>query len=177
MKSNATIATLLLVVGVVATATLACDRKGVHVPGDITGGWIGETLGGRQVGPHTMSPPGGNTRFVQRSALIALPPSTQFDITGFLQEASVSGPGPTAGGQMKVNGHVVTVPDQTIVILPANALSWQELFAQAPPPYGPTQSGLAMADVPSPLTTWEAHVIGNRVPAAAGGDQYIAGLI
>ena len=34
-----------------------------------------------------------------------------------------------------------------------------------------------MADVPSPLTTWEAHVIGNRVPGAAGGDQYIAGLI
>ena len=38
MKSNATMATLLLVVGAVATATLACDRKGVHAPGDITGG-------------------------------------------------------------------------------------------------------------------------------------------
>lgn len=169
MKSNARNTTVWVIAALVATAALACDRR-------VAGG-RGETADARQVGPHTVGPPAGNTRFVQTSALVALPPSTQFDITGFLQEASVSGGGPTTGGQLKVNGHVVTVPGSTVVILPANALTWQELFAQAPLPYGPTQSGLAMADVPNPLTTWEAHVIGNRVPAAAGGDQYIAGLI
>ena len=51
MKSNATMATLLLIVGAVAAATLACDRKGVHVPGDTTGGWIGQTLGGGSRAP------------------------------------------------------------------------------------------------------------------------------
>src|SRR5438874_636664 len=115
MKSNTTTGTLLLFGGLVATATLACDRKGVSVPvpGDSAWGGIAAGVGSRQVGPHTMSPPVGNSRFTQRSALVALPPSTQFDIIGFLQEASVSGTGLTAGGQLKVNGHVVTVPDQT----------------------------------------------------------------
>jgi len=28
----------------------------------------------------------------------------------------------------------VIVPSETIVILPANALTWQEIFAQAPAP-------------------------------------------
>lgn len=109
-------------------------------------------------------------------AQLPIPPSTQFDITGFLEEATTFA-GPLAGGQLKVNGHLVTVPSNTIVILPANALTWEELFSQAPAPYGPTQSGMAATDVPTPLTTYEVHVIGNRVPAAVGGDQYIAGLI
>jgi hypothetical protein len=109
----------------------------------------------------------------------ALPPSTQFDITGFLQEAKLDGAGSGAlqGGHLKVNGHVVTVPANTVVILPANALTWAELFTQAPAPYGPAATGMAMADLPAPLTTYEVHVVGNRVPGAAGGDQYIAGLI
>ena len=73
-------------------------------------------------------------------AMAQLPPPgtpSQFDIVGFLQEATLNGPNPTAttGGKLKVNGHVVVVPDNTIVILPANALTWQELFAQAPAPY------------------------------------------
>ncbi|HEX3093900.1 MAG TPA: hypothetical protein VHW72_14805, partial [Candidatus Angelobacter sp.] len=57
--------------------------------------------------------------------------STQFDITGFIQSASLGGPGAGShqGGSITVNGHVVTVPAETIVILPANALTWQELFA------------------------------------------------
>lgn len=106
-----------------------------------------------------------------------LPPAgaaSQFDIVGFLQEATLnsSQAGATGGGQLKVNGHVVTVPDNTIVILPANALTWQELFAQAPAPYGPGATGMALADLPAPLTTYEVHVVGNRV-----GDTYIAGLI
>lgn len=110
-------------------------------------------------------------------ALAQLPPpgaASQFDIAGFLQEATLNGPNPTktTGGKLKVNGHVVVVPDNTIVILPANALTWQELFAQSPAPYTGVATGMALTDNPPPLTTYEAHVIGNRV-----GDTYIAGLI
>ncbi|MGB7621710.1 MAG: hypothetical protein WBN92_05115 [Terriglobia bacterium] len=103
---------------------------------------------------------------------------TQFDITGFLQEATLGGPGTGtgagahAGGSLKVNGHVVIVPSETIVILPANALTWQELFAQSPAPYTGLATGLAMADVPTPLTQYAVEAVGNRV-----GDTYIAGLI
>jgi len=103
-----------------------------------------------------------------------LPNVTQFDIDGFLQTATLGGSGAGAhqGGSLTVNGQVVTVPAETIVILPANALTWQELFATAPAPYGPTQTGMAMADLPQPITTYEVHVVGNRV-----GDVYIAGMI
>jgi hypothetical protein len=108
--------------------------------------------------------------------------STQFDITGFIQQATLDSACPTSphcGGIIKVNGHIITVPRETIVILPANALTWQEIFTQAPAPYGlsttPPSSGLALADVPAPLTTYEAHVVGNRVIGTT--DQYIAGLI
>ncbi len=103
-----------------------------------------------------------------------IPVSSQFDITGFIQSATLSGPGAGAhqGGSIAVNGHVVTVPAESIVILPANALTWQELFAQAPAPYTGTATGMAMNDSPAPLTTFEAHIVGNRV-----GDTYIAGLI
>jgi len=111
-------------------------------------------------------------------AQLPMPVSTQFDITGFLQEASVggagtgSGVGALQGGVLKVNGQRVIVPSNTIVILPASAYTWQELFALSPAPYTGVASGLAMADLPAPLTTWEVHVVGNRV-----GDTYIAGLM
>lgn len=105
---------------------------------------------------------------------LPVPGSTQFDITGFLQEAHTAGP--NAGGTLTVNGQLVTVPANTIVILPASALTWDELFSQAPLPYGPSQTGLAMFDTPVPLTTSEVHVIGNRV-VSGGNDRYIAGLI
>jgi hypothetical protein len=106
-------------------------------------------------------------------AQLPIPLSTQFDITGFLQEATLATPGDAhSGGTLKVNGHLVTVPRETIVILPANALTWQELFAQAPAPYTNVATGMAMADVPTPLTTYEFQVVGNRI-----GDTYIAGLI
>jgi len=118
------------------------------------------------------------------AAQLPVPPSSQFDLVGFIQSATLD---PTCaasahcGGTLTVNGHKVTIPRETIVILPANALTWQELFAQAPAPYGlataPPSTGFAMTDVPAPLTTYEVHVVGNRVPGAAGGDQYIAGLV
>jgi hypothetical protein len=108
-----------------------------------------------------------------------------FEFTGFLQAATL-GPGTTVpapnvgpgvgahqGGTLTVNGHLIVVPSETIVILPANQLTWAELFSQAPAPYaGTIYSGLALSDVPAPLATYEIHVIGNRV-----GDTYIAGII
>ena len=116
-----------------------------------------------------------------------------FDDVGFIQAATLV---PAAdkfsgGGTITVNGIVMTVPTNTILQMPAFALTWQEVFEQAPAAYQrrdltglllpTTQSGLAMADaVPgpvgtpptTPLTTYEVHVQGNRV-----GDQYIVGLM
>jgi hypothetical protein len=106
------------------------------------------------------------------------PASTQFDITGFIQFATLGGAGTGAGvgahqgGFMTVNNHLVTVPSETVVIMPANAFTWAELFALSPAPYTGVATGMAMADFPKPLTTYEARVVGNRV-----GDTYIAGLI
>ncbi|HEY7404756.1 MAG TPA: hypothetical protein VIB39_14625 [Candidatus Angelobacter sp.] len=118
------------------------------------------------------------------TAQLPVPASSQFDITGFIQGATLGGPGSGngsgahQGGFMLVNGQLITVPSETIVILPANALTWQELFALAPAPYTGTATGMALNDVPAPLTTYEAHVIGNRVLGGPGGaDVYIAGLI
>ncbi len=115
------------------------------------------------------------------------PSATQFDITGLIQEASLDNSFDIlSSGTIKVNGHVVVVPRNLIVIMPAAALTWQELFNLAPPPYGSSvtianlQTGMALADVPTPLTTYEAHVVGNRVVTGTGGttsDQYLAGLI
>ncbi|MEI7618251.1 MAG: hypothetical protein WCK14_06475 [Actinomycetota bacterium] len=125
--------------------------------------------------------------FVQ-AVLPVIPGSTQFDITGFAQSAtldqtcvtaagaSLDGLGKPAvahcGGTVVLNGTSIVIPKETIAVLPASALTWQELFALAPAPWGPTQTGMAMADVPAPLTTYEFHVVGNRVGAA-----YIAGLV
>ncbi len=118
------------------------------------------------------------------TAQLPVPPSSQFDVTGFIQSATLGGPGSGsgagahAGGFIAVNGQLITVPSETIVILPANALTWQELFAFAPAPYTGVATGMALNDIPAPLTTYEAHVIGNRVLGGPGGaDVFIAGLI
>ena len=103
-----------------------------------------------------------------------------FDIVGFIEAATLTTPADTfSGGTITVNGTVITVPTNTVLQMPAFALTWQEVFKQAPPPYGLVsaatglpQSGLAMGDLPKPLTTNEVHIQGNRV-----GDQYIAGLL
>jgi hypothetical protein len=96
-----------------------------------------------------------------------------FDIIGFIETATLDAPGDAlAGGTLQVNGHTIIVPRNTILQMPAAALTWQQLFAMAPPPYSGVRSGLAMTDVPAPLTTYEAHVQGNRI-----GNTYIAGLI
>ena len=97
-------------------------------------------------------------------AQLPVPASSQFDITGFLQAATLNNAADSkSGGTLTVNGHLITVPSNLIVILPANALTWQELFAKAPAPYGLAvggngQSGLAMSDTPRSLVSFSAKM-------------------
>lgn len=104
----------------------------------------------------------------------ALPQNvSQFDMIGLIQQATLfDANDPLSGGTITVNNQVVVVPANTIFQMPAAALTWQQLFAQAPAPWGPTQTGLALADNPKPLGSYEVTILGNRV-----GNQYIAGLM
>jgi hypothetical protein len=122
---------------------------------------------------------------------------SQFDITGFIQEATLDTTGAVcapsdprlAGGTLKVNNLTVIVPCNTILQMPAATVSWQELFSLAPRDIGlplgtngiPTQTGLALQDnvrLPvatpynGPLPSYEVRVQGNIV-----NGRYIAGLI
>ncbi len=96
-----------------------------------------------------------------------------FDMVGFIQSATLNPGGDVlTGGTLTVNGHTIVVPRNTIMQMPAFALTWAQLFSMAPAPYGPFQTGLAMNDIPAPMATYEVHVQGNRI-----GNTYIAGLI
>src|SRR5438067_388546 len=124
------------------------------------------------------------------SAQLPMPVSTQFDITGPIQEATLD-PACAAdahcGGTITIQGHTIVVPKETIVLYPANNSTWQEMFSLAPAPYGLAgaqvggavgASGLALNDLPVPLANYEGHVVGNRVLGGpAGADLYIAGLV
>jgi hypothetical protein len=78
--------------------------------------------------------------------------STQFDMVGFIQQATVDRPGDIfSGGTITVNNVKIIVPYYTILQMPAFALTWQELFAKAPAPYTGLQTGLAQQDVPAGL--------------------------
>jgi hypothetical protein len=103
-----------------------------------------------------------------------------FAIIGFIQNATLdptcASTDPLCGGTVTVNDITVTVPRNTILQMPAFAITWADLFRGAPLPYGPTQTGLAINDVPRPFTTYEINLQGNRVITPTS-DQYIAGLI
>ena len=119
-------------------------------------------------------------------AQLPLPASSQFSIVGSLQKATLSNPADSlSGGTVVVNGQLIVVPTNTIVEMPAAALTWQQVFALAPAPYGipgtpgvtatVPETGWSLSDIngtPAPLHTYEFSVVGNRV-----GDQYIAALI
>ena len=126
----------------------------------------------------------------------AAPP--QFDITGFIEDATVAPVGSMCtsvteprlmGGTVTLNGQKITVPCNTILQMPAYALTWADLFTLAPKDITPAgTSGLGLADpfVPgtagllnstptgfnSPLPSHEIHVVGNVI-----NGEYIAGLI
>ena len=111
-----------------------------------------------------------------------------FDMTGFIQFASVDSactrndnvsqtnpPMPagckSAAGWIQINGHVIRVPQNTILQMPANTLTWEEVFEYNSLGSG-TESGLALSDGSRLPGTFEAHVQGNIV-----NGTYIAGLI
>src|SRR3954469_18256536 len=106
-------------------------------------------------------------------AQLPMPAATPFEMTGFIQTATLdAGTDPFRGGTITLNNHKVIVPRNTIFQMPATSLTWAELFTQAPAPYGPAQTGLALSDTPKPAFTFELTVQGNRV-----GNDYIAGLL
>jgi hypothetical protein len=86
-----------------------------------------------------------------------VPPA--FDITGFIQEATLDTTGaickPThsrlAGGTVTLNGQKIVIPCNTILQLPAATMSWADLFRSgtgfAPTDIAPAgQTGLALGD-------------------------------
>jgi hypothetical protein len=153
----------------------------------INGGLVGGTL----VPPFEAPTPG-------------IPP--QFDITGFVESATVD---PTMcpavtdprlkGGTARMNGQTITIPCNTILQMPAFALTWADLWTMAPKdimPAASTASGLALGDIMATgalgllntpwtdantglatsynaaLPSHEFHIQGNVI-----NGQYIAGLI
>ncbi len=128
------------------------------------------------------------------------PADSPFNMTGFIQAATLDNPADVlSGGSVTVNGTHIVIPRNTIVIMSASNISWQEVFAFAPCPWGlaagtgPTsgqalpagacadgngQSGLALADTftdpatgapTQPLTTYEVTIAGNRIVDPADG--------
>ncbi len=139
------------------------------------------------------------------NAPAAVPP--QFDLVGYIENATldttftlcpnlpVKDPR-LAGGTVTINGHTIIVPCNTILQMPAFALTWADLWTMAPRDTTPTGSGLSLSDVVTPgalgllNTPWadpttglptsynaalpahELHVQGNVI-----NGQYIAGLM
>ena len=92
------------------------------------------------------------------AAVPIVPP--QFDITGFIQEATLDTTNaickPThprlAGGTVTLNGQKVTIPCNTILQMPAFTMTWADLFKPgnglAPTDIVPTgQTGMALTDL------------------------------
>ncbi len=123
-------------------------------------------------------------------------PTPQFDVLGFIQEATLGVDPDTGlavcaaadpkllGGTMKVNGHKLIVPCNSIVQMPAAAFTWADLFnPNVAAPVGATlgtnaaqqaagQTKLALADNPMPFPSFEVRATGNIV-----NGQYIVGMI
>src|SRR5690348_2404217 len=74
-----------------------------------------------------------------------------FQVLGFIQSATLDNASDVfSGGTVTVNGITITVPRNTLFQMPATSLTWQELFKNAPAPYGlttnPPSTGLALND-------------------------------
>jgi hypothetical protein len=135
-----------------------------------------------------------------------LVPPAAFDMTGFIQEATVAKQGTTQsnpllfGGTLTINGIKMIVPDNTIVQMPAFALSWAQLFdtnqsaaiavpgiparpnhLALNPVTGLPQTGLALNDDPlgtaaNPFPSYEVRAVGNISPdPVTGAPRYIVG--
>ena len=113
---------------------------------------------------------------------------TQFDITGYMQNATVdpyvcTGSGTYIdprlwGGRVTVNGVDIIIPCNTILQMPATTLTWSELFDPSLTPVGTAlgTSGLALDDknmTPDSLAlpAYEIHIQGNIVKDSVTGDN------
>ena len=112
-----------------------------------------------------------------RAQTPSMPAVTPFDVIGFIDAATVNDATDVfSGGTITVNGLTYIVPRNTLLQMPAFALTWQELFSHAPAPYAPAQTGLARADTPPPPVDFEVHLQGNRIISTTS-DQSIVGLM
>jgi hypothetical protein len=104
-------------------------------------------------------------------------PITPFAISGYIENFTLASQGgatcPTMGGTMTVNGHLIIIPDDTILIMPASQITVCDVFQMAPAASKANgQSGLAINDIVKPLAPFEVNVSGNIV-----NGRYIAGLV
>lgn len=148
----------------------------------------------------TAKPPGGGGGGTPAQPLVSvLPPagptlpslapgSNGFSITGFVQNATVTGgcpaaPGSTAGGTVTINGVVITIPTNTIVQFPASTLTWANTVC-------PTQAGVSPIGLDGSggaggaatlYPSTEMRVEGNIVAAGGGaggvGSTHIGALV
>lgn len=128
----------------------------------------------------------------------AVVPPAGFDMTGYIQEATLDGTvagtaavpvantAPNAGGTLTINGTVILVPNNSIVQMPAASFTWAQLFdpaisASIPagrPNHVAGQTGFAIIDNPRILPAVEVRVVGNvSADPVTGAPRYIAGLI
>jgi hypothetical protein len=109
------------------------------------------------------------------AALIAGHEVTPFLMIGYIEKFTldplVPGNALSTGAVMRVNGIDVTIPKNSVVLLPAALLTPYEIFVtQNPNANG--ASGLAVQDSPPPRRPFEASLTGNIVDG-----KYVAGLV
>jgi hypothetical protein len=98
-----------------------------------------------------------------------------FDVTGFIQDATVSASNAACpsvsnpqyyGGTVTLNGNTITVPCNTVMQMPANTLTWADFVN------GGATLGLNSTDPARLLPSFEVRVVGNSIDK-----KQIAGLI
>ena len=96
----------------------------------------------------------------------------QFLLVGHIEDLTVEdATNPLSGGKIKVQGVEVVLPANLIIQMPARYLTVADIITLNPTVPG-VNSGLAVNDLPAPLASYEATVVGNIV-----GQRYIAGLV
>jgi len=121
------------------------------------------------------SPSPDSTKLPKDLTTAPLPKNlSPFTIIGPIQSFTLDDPTDVlTSAKMVVNGLTVVLPRNSFVVVPSGEfITPAQMFARAPMPWGPTQSGLALADSPRPLQAFEVQLDGNRV-----NDTYIAGLV
>ena len=82
------------------------------------------------------------------------------------------------GSKMVVNGVTVTIPRNTVVVMPATYLTPWQIFNKAQGiTRGNNESGLALQDKTPPLAAFEAAIDGNIVCTTPATCTYIAGQV